>query len=89
MISLRGLIRTNRRYRAAGLGGLLLDDGFFRLPPTIGTLLLRLVMGMRFLVVLATLPAEKEQNLLSVATCHAASFRIWRVVVKRRMMAVA
>jgi hypothetical protein len=56
---------------------------FLGLPATIGTLLLRFVMRVRFLVVVAALPTEKEQNLLRVAGTHTDSFRSWRVVVKR------
>lgn len=57
--------------------------GFSRLPTTVGPLLLRFVMRVCFLVVVAALPAEKEQNLLSVAAGHTASVRSWPRAVKR------
>jgi hypothetical protein len=40
------------------------------------------VMRVRLFVVLATRPAEKEKDFLSVGTPHAASLRAWRPVVK-------
>ncbi len=86
MIPAMGQNRTIPRYdgRVLGvlfrLGGL---SGFFGFPATVGTLLLRFVMRVRFLVVVAALPAEKEQNLLRVAGTHTDSFRSWWVVVKR------
>jgi len=52
-----------------------------------GPLLLRLVMGVRFLVVVVALAAEEEQNSLQVAGTHTASFRRWQVVVKRTIKA--
>lgn len=55
---------------------------FFRLAATIGTLLLRLVVWVCFLVVVAALATEKEQNLLSVRTAHAVSLRGWPRAVK-------
>jgi hypothetical protein len=57
--------------------------GFLRLPATIRTLLLRFVVRVRFLVVVAALAAEEEQNLLRVAGTHIDSFRRWRPTVKR------
>jgi len=77
---------TIRRDDARGLGVLLDLSGFLGLPATVGTLLLRLVVRVRFLVVVAALATEKEQNLLRVAGTHIDSFRIWRVVVKRTTM---
>jgi hypothetical protein len=82
-----GQVRTNLRYDALGLGLLLLSGSFLGLPATVGTLLLRFVMRVRFLVVVAALPTEKEQNLLRVARTHIDSFRSWRRVVKRTTMA--
>jgi uncharacterized membrane protein AbrB (regulator of aidB expression) len=55
----------------------------FGLAPSIGSLLLGLVVWVRLLMVLGALPAEKEQNLLRVSGAHAASLRAWRTVVKR------
>ncbi len=63
--------------------GWLFSLGGLGLAPSIGPLLLRLVVRMCLLVVLATFPAEKEQNLLRIAGSHAASLRGWRTVVKR------
>jgi hypothetical protein len=83
MIPVMSRVRTNLRYDAVRLGVLLRRDGFFRLPATVGTLLLRLVVRVRFLVVVATLATEKEQNLLRVAGTHTDSFRRWRRAVKR------
>ncbi len=54
----------------------------FGLAPSIGPLLLGLVVRVRLLVVLAAFPAEKEQNLLRVAGTHAVSLRGWRIGVK-------
>lgn len=65
------------------LGWLLLSGGFLGLPAAVGTLFLRLVMRVRFLVVVTALPAEEEQNLLRVAGTHTDSFRSWRDAVKR------
>ena len=56
--------------------------GFFRLPATVGTLLLRLVVRMSLFVVVAALPAKEEQNLLSVPAPHIASLRSWPRAVK-------
>jgi len=56
--------------------------GFFRLPATVRTLLLRLVVRVRFFVIVAALATEKEQNLLRVSTPHIASFRSWPHAVK-------
>ena len=75
-------IRMNLRYYAELLGVLLRLSGFLGLPATVGTLLLRLVMRVRFLVVVASLAKEKEQNLLRVAGTHTDSFRTSRVIVK-------
>jgi hypothetical protein len=82
-----GQTQTNPRYYPIRLGVLFKLDGFLGLPAPIRALLLRLVVRVRFLVVVAALPAEKEQNLLSVGAAHADSFRIWRVVVKRITLA--
>jgi hypothetical protein len=60
----------------SGLGG-----GFLRLATAIGTLLLSLVVRMSFLVVLAALAAEEEQNLLRVST-HINNVRYWWLAVK-------
>jgi hypothetical protein len=60
--------------------------GFFRLPATIGTQLLRSAMRMRFLVKVAALATEKEQNLLRVSGTHTDCFRRWQVAVKRTTM---
>jgi hypothetical protein len=57
--------------------------GFLGLPASIRALLLRLVVRMRFFVVVAALATEEEQNLLRVAGTHTDSFRIWLLVVKR------
>ena len=56
-----------------------LDGGsdLFGFPATMRALLLRLVMRVRFLVVVAALATEKEQNLLRVAGTHADSFLSW------------
>jgi hypothetical protein len=82
-IQLVGQIRTNLRYDVVVLGVLLRLSGFFGLPATVRTLLLRLVMRVRFLVVVAAFPTEKEQNLLRVAGTHTDSLRRWRMFVKR------
>ena len=66
--------------------GVLLRGGFLGLPASIRTLLLGLVVRVRFLVVVAALATEKEQNLLRVAGTHTDSVRRWRVVVKRSTM---
>ena len=87
MIPAMGQNRTNLRYDALGLGVLFDGSGFFGLPATVGTLLLRFVVRVRFLVVVAALATEKEQNLLRVARTHTDSFRSWRRVVKRTTMA--
>jgi hypothetical protein len=76
-------IRMNLRYYADLLGMLLRLSGFLGLSATVGTSLLRLEMTVRFLVVVAALATEKEQNLLRVAGTHTDSFRRWRVVAKR------
>jgi hypothetical protein len=83
MIPAMGQIRTNLRYYVLGLGWLLLRSGFLGFPATVGTLLLRLIVRVRFLVVVAALATEKEQNLLRVAGTHTDSFRRWRDAVKR------
>jgi hypothetical protein len=82
MIPAMTRIRTVRQVDGITLGWLLCG-GFLGLPASIGTLLLRLVMRVRFLVIVAALATEKEQNLLRVAGTHTDSFRSWRVVVKR------
>jgi hypothetical protein len=79
-------IAVIRDYRGVGLGvlfGLDGGSGFFRFPATVGALLLRFVVRVRFLVVVAALPTEKEEDFLRVGTAHADSFRIWLLVVKR------
>jgi hypothetical protein len=76
-------IRTNLRYYVLRLGALLRLSGFLGLPSPVGTLLLRLVMGVRFLVVVATLAAEEEENLLRVTAAHIASLSSWPRAVKR------
>jgi len=43
----------------------------------------RAVMGVHLFVILGARATEEEENLLRVGTAHAASFRSWRVVVKR------
>ena len=58
-------------------------DSFFRLPTAIGTLLLRLVVGVRLFVIVAAFGAEKEQNLLRVSSAHTGSLARWQVVGKR------
>jgi hypothetical protein len=78
----------NLRYYADLLGVLLRLSGFLGLPATIGTLLLRLVVRVRFLVVVAALATEKEQNLLRVAGTDTDSFRRWQVAVKRTTVSV-
>ncbi len=75
--------RTILRYDGLRLGVLLGLRCFLGLAATIRPLLLRFVVWMRFLVVVAALPAEKEQNLLRVAGTHIDSFRRWRTFVKR------
>ena len=72
--------------QADGLGALLRLSGFLGLRATVGTLLLRLVVRMRFLVVVAASATEKEQNFLRIAAAHAPSFRGWWVAVKRTMV---
>jgi hypothetical protein len=66
------------------LGGLLalLTLSFFRLAPTIGALLLRFVVGMGLLVVLATLAAEEEKDLLRIARSHILSLLVRVNIVK-------
>ena len=83
MIPAMARIRTNLRYYAELLGVLLRLSDLLGLPATIGALLLRFVVRVRFLVVVAALATEKEQNLLRVAGTHTDSFRTWWVVVKR------
>ena len=82
MIAAMGQIRTNLRYYAVRLGVLLRLGGFLGLPATVRTLLLRLVVRVRFFVVVAALPTEKEQNLLRVAGTHTDSFCRWPRAVK-------
>ncbi|MGB8684014.1 MAG: hypothetical protein WCD12_14095 [Candidatus Binatus sp.] len=81
MIPAMSRIRMVRQEDGITLGWLL-RGGFLGLPATVGTLLLRLVVRVRFLVLVAALATEKEQNLLRVAGTHTDSFRSWRVVVK-------
>ena len=50
------------------MGWLSLSGSFLGLAAAVRTLLLGLVVGMDLLVVVPALPAEEEQNLLSVAT---------------------
>ncbi len=83
MIPVMAQNRTILRYDALGLGVLLDLSGFLGLPASVGALFLRLVVRMRFLVIIAALPAEKKQNLLRVTGTHTDSFRSWRDVVKR------
>ena len=64
------------------LGRLLLSLSLFRLAPPIGPLLLRFVMRMSLFVVLTTLAAEKEQNLLRVARPHALILSSCRILRK-------
>jgi hypothetical protein len=87
MIPAMSRIRTNLRYDALRLGVLLRVSSFLGLPASVRALLLRLVMRVRFFVVVAALATEKEQNLLRVAGTHTDSFRRWRVAVKRTTMA--
>jgi len=63
--------------------GWLLRGGFLSLSATVRPLLQRPVGRVRFLVVVAALAAEKEQNLLRVAGTHTDSFCSCRVAVKR------
>jgi hypothetical protein len=79
-------IRMNLRYYADLLGVLLRLSVFLGLPATVGPLLLRFIVRLRFLVVVATLATEKEQNLLRVAGTPTDSSRRWQVVVKRTTM---
>jgi hypothetical protein len=82
MIPAMSRMRTIRHVDGITLG-LLLDGDFLRFPATVGTLLLRLIVRVRFFVVVAALATEKEQNLLRVAGTHTDSFRSWRRAVKR------
>jgi hypothetical protein len=71
-------------YKILGrLLGLLLSLSLFRLAPSIGSLLLRLVMRVRLFVVLAATTAEEKENFLSVPGTHIASLRKMRAHVKR------
>ncbi len=78
--ALAGLALLLRLFGLRGLSG-----GFLRLSTAVGTLLLRLVMGMGLFVILAALAAEEEQNLLRVPT-HARSLRHWLLIGKRTTM---
>jgi hypothetical protein len=78
-------VRTIRQLDGIRLG-LLLRDGFLGLPATVRTLLLRLVMRVRFLVAVAALATDKEQNLLRVAGTHTDSLSTWSRAVKRAGM---
>jgi hypothetical protein len=70
-------------YKILGrLLGLLLTLSCFRLAPSIGSLLLRLVMRMGLFVVFATTAAEEKQDLLSVARTHVASVKHGPLIVK-------
>ena len=80
-------IQMNLRYYADLLGVLLRLSGFLGLPTSIRTVLLRLIVRVRFLVVVAALATENEQNLLHVARTHTDSFRRWRSVIKRTTLA--
>jgi hypothetical protein len=76
------------RYYALRLGALLGLSGFLGLPSPIRTLLLRFVMRMRFLVVVAALATEKEQDFLSVARTHTVSVGGWKRAVKYTAMRI-
>jgi hypothetical protein len=60
--------------------------GFSGFATTIGTLLLRFVMGMGLFVVVAAFAAEEEENLLRVSSAHTGSLPLWIVAVKRTTM---
>jgi hypothetical protein len=75
-------------YDALGLGVLLRLSGFLGLPATVGTLVLRPVVRVRFIVVVAALPTKEVEDFLGVGTAHAPSFRTWRVVVKRTTLSL-
>ena len=87
MIPAVSQIRTVRQVDGITLGWLL-RGGFLGLPPSVGTLFLRLVMRVRLFVIVAALATEEEQNLLRVAGTHTDSFRIWSVVVKRTTLSL-
>lgn len=70
--------RINRLGVLFGLAGLY---GFF-LAPSGESLLLRSVVRAGLFLVLLTLVAVEEQNLLRVAGTHTLSFRTWRRAVK-------
>src|SRR5271166_4141983 len=77
-IQLVSLVRTNLNFLNYS------GSGFLGLPATtVGPLLLRLVMRVRFFVVVAALATVEEQNLLRVAGTHTDSFRSWSCAVKR------
>ncbi len=78
--------RQNQGHVRVVLAGLLDGHGFLGLASSIGSLLLSLVVLVRLFVILATFPAEKEQNLLRIAGAHATSLRRWWVLVKRSTM---
>ena len=79
------MIRPMKGDRMNRLGGLFSLARFqlFFLAPSREPLLLAAVMRTRLFLVLLTLVAVEEQNLLRVGGTHTDSFRIWRVVVKR------
>ena len=83
MIPAMSRIRMVRQGLGITLGCLLRGD-FLGLPATVGTLLLRLVVRVRFLVIVAALATEKELNLLREAGTHIASFRSCSRAVKSK-----
>lgn len=84
MIPMKKGDRMNRLSALLSLGGLRL----FFLAPSREPLLLVAVVRAGLFLVLLTLMAVEEQNLLRVWTAHAVSVRGWRVVVKRTTMSV-
>ena len=75
-------VRTNFYHGAARLGVLLRLSGFPGLAAPIRTQLLRLVMRVRYIVLVAALATEKEQNVLGVSTAHTGGLPLWRLAVK-------
>lgn len=71
-----------RMNRLSGLLSLARFQLFF-LAPSGEPLLLVAVVRTGLFLILLTLVAVEEQNLLRVGGTHIDSFRIWRVVVKR------
>jgi hypothetical protein len=61
---------------------------FFLLAYSVGSLLLRSIVRVRFLMVLVATAAEEKQNLLRVGTAHIASLAQWQVVEKRSTVAI-